>query len=305
MHFLKEKNKRMSTNPVVAIPPSYADNGELETKTTCKYLNYLETRNVPTVMTTTGTSQFNLLTVDEIHKFNANVVESFSGHKIIGMPALSTYSAVEFVKKAQSYVDNNTHFMALYPERYYSNETIKNYINSIREHTHSPFYVHAMVMRSGYGGNWNYSSEVLSDLFESGFILGIKEEHSDFKKSYDFLKELPKNMDIIVAGGSMRRHQYLYTAGANAFLSGIGNLFPEIELGYCQAIDASENITPYLELETKLFNVFIKNGWHQSLRIALDILKLTCTSDRMPWPKREKELTKKIKNVIKEIVNEK
>jgi len=295
----------MSTHFVVAIPPSYTDRGELETQTTSKYLDYLARNKTTTVMTTAGTSQFNLLTLDEIHEFNEAIVKSFCGNKIVGIPALSTHSAVEFVKKAGNYVDKTTHFMALYPDRYYDHTTIKNHISAIRESTDLPLYLHGMTMRSGYGGAWNFTSDVLCDLFEDQCLMGIKEEHTDFKKSYDFVSGLPKEMDIIVAGGSMRRHQYLHSAGANAFLSGVGNLFPEIELGYCNALDNLQDVNRFLDLETKLFNVFMKNGWHHSLRIALSVVELTCLFDRKPWPKRDDKLVDEIRTIIEEIGDEK
>ena len=45
----------------------------------------------------------------------------------------------------------------------------------------------------------------------------------------------------------------------------------------------------------------MKNGWHQSLRIALNVLKLTCKSDRAPWPLRDDELVEEIKLILKDL----
>ena len=299
----------MLTKTVVAIPPSYTKDGALEASTTKRYLNFLEKEKVSSVMTTAGTSQFNLLSVEEIHELNSIVAKTFLGNKILGIPALSTRHAVEFVQKAESeYTSESTNFIILYPERYYAPDVIKDHVREIRRHTTNPLYVHGMVMRSGYGGQWNYNSEILCDLFEEGHVIGLKEEHPDLKKSYDLIKHLPSDMDVIVAGGSMRRHQFLRSAGANAFLSGIGNLFPEVELGYCNALNnfsSLQEVDSFIELETKLFNVFMKNGWHQSLRIALCLLDMTCTYDRKPWPHREKKCIEQIGNIIKEILDEK
>jgi len=295
----------MPTNTIIAIPPSYTPTQGLETDTIISYLNYLNSRGATKVMTTAGTSQFNLLTVDEIHKLNSVVAHCFEHDKILGIPPLPTLEAVEFVKKAKEYTAGDTHLMALYPDRYYSDELIKQHMNALREHTERPLYLHGMFMRSGYGGMWNYKSNVMAELFEEGCIRGIKEEHQELKKSYDFIRGLPRALDIIVAGGSMRRHQYLHSAGANSFLAGIGNLFPEIEVGYCGAIDNLKPTQAYLDLEAKLFDVFMRNGWHQSLRIALNIMNLTCVRDRQPWPIRKESIVNEIQKVIKEIINEK
>ena len=288
----------MSTRTVVPIPPSYTREGDLETESTIRYLKYLHDNGIKTVMTTAGTSQFNLLTIEEIHKLNEVVVKHFPGRKIIGIPALSTRAAIEFVWKANQYVDQKTNLMALYPDRYYDDEIIKEHILSIRNRTSNPLYIHGMFMRAGRGGTWNYTSMLLNDLYEAGAIKGIKEEHSSLNESYNFVSELVEEMDVIVAGGSMRRHQFLRSAGANAFLAGIGNLFPEVELKYCQDPEHGQK---YLDLEKRLFSVFMKNGWHQSLRIALNVLKLTCKSDRAPWPLRDDELVEEIKLILKDL----
>ena len=74
----------------------------------------------------------------------------------------------------------------------------------------------------------------------------------------------------------MRRYEFLRSAGANAFLSGVGNLFPDVEQRY---IDRDIDLP--LQLEKKMFDVFMKYGWHKSLRIALDYLDLTCYNNRV------------------------
>ena len=295
----------MPTTTVIAIPPSYTPEEELETDTTINYLNYLSSRGVGRVMTTAGTSQFNLLSLEEIHSFNACLVDCFEGEKIIGIPPLSTKDSERFAVEAEKYLDDNSALMALYPDRYYGDDIVSEYLKNIREHTRKPIHVHGMVMRSGFGGSWNYQHDILSSLYEQEIVGGIKEEHSDFKKSYDFIKGLPSEMDVIVAGGSMRRHQYLRSAGANAFLAGIGNLFPEIELDYCKSIDNQEDTFKHLDLETKLFNVFMTNGWHQSLRAGLNIMNLTCIGNRSPWPPMSEDLRKQISKIISEVKNEK
>lgn len=279
---------------VIPIPPSYTEHETLCIPDTKKYLEYLESYQCPVVMTTAGTSQFNLLTEDEIAQLNQCVC-SYKYKSILGIPPVSQKAAIRFVKDHP--LPENCYYMALYPDRFYSDETIINYFKEIRQYLDRPMYVHGMFTRSGYGGVWDYTSDVLNKLFEDGIIFGIKEEHSALTASYNVLSLCHPNLDIIVAGGSMRRHQFLRSAGANAFLAGIGNLFPEIEKNYFNPdfTDAS------ISLETKLFRVFNKHGWHRSLRIGLSILGLGCNYDRMPYPERKKEIVTEIKNILQEI----
>ena len=276
------------------IPTSYKSDESICLEQTEKYLHYLSDNHVETVMTTAGTSQFNLLSNYEIQLLN-ECVDAYTNKAILGIPPLNTYDAVKFVKENK--ISLNSCYMALYPDRFYSKEAVVDYFSRIREYTESPLYVHSMFMRDGRGGIWNYTAEVLNDLFENGIIAGIKEEHTVLSESYNVLSQCPNELDIIVAGGSMRRHQFLRSAGANSYLAGIGSLFPKVEIDY----NMSEEIDKCLQKETKLFNVFNKHGWHRSLRAGLSELGLCCHFDRSPYPVREDYFLEEIRNIIKEL----
>ena len=71
----------MLRRTVVGIPASYSEDQSLETESTIRYLSYLEDEGVHTVMSTAGTSHFNLLNIDEIHALNKVVSNSFKGNK--------------------------------------------------------------------------------------------------------------------------------------------------------------------------------------------------------------------------------
>jgi len=296
----KNKCKHKS---VIAIPPSYYKNECLDVQGVLKYIHYLVECGATTLMTTAGTSQFNLLTTNEIHIFN-KVVATAKCSKIFGIPPISSNESVKFVRRAKEYI-GKSNLMVLYPDRFYDYGSIYSHIAKIREASLYPVYLHAMPMRKGTGGEWNFTSDIISSLFEKKLICGIKEEHSNLQESYNFIRNLPPNLDVIVAGGSMRRHQFLKTAGANSFLSGIGNLFPQIEINYCNEIDSGRFGDSQIALESKLFDVFLKYGWHPSLRVALAHLGLLSHYNRNPWPKLSGAAIDEIKNVISEVVNEK
>lgn len=285
---------------VVAIPPSYNQDQSLELYSTANYLKHLEDNGVSCVMTTAGTSQFNFLSSSEIHQFNECVCNNFSGEKIIGIPPVSSFQAADFADHAsQFYLDSNSRLMALYPDRFYDQETLIAYVESICDVTGSGIYLHAQKMRSGISGEWNYTADILNRMCLNGDLVGIKEEHSSLQQSYDFVNHLNYNLDVIVAGGSMRRFQFLEPAGANAFLSGIGNLFPNIENRFFDADDKERK--EILNKESRFFDVFMKIGWHRSLREALKIMNLTCLNDRNPWPECSMSTNKELTQIIEGI----
>ena len=49
-------------------------------------------------MTTAGTSQFNLLDINEIHRLNKCVAENFNKNNILGIPPLSNIHVQSFVE---------------------------------------------------------------------------------------------------------------------------------------------------------------------------------------------------------------
>lgn len=294
---------RQMNNVVTAIPPSYDERERLETGTTESYLKYLESNGATHVMTTAGTSQFNLLDESEIHLLNETVA-SFSGYKILGVPPVSLKHAISFVTQSRKcgYVDDKSRLMALYPDRFYNYQTLSDYIKAISNACGQPVYVHAQKMRHAVAGDWNYEADVVNRLYEDGYLCGIKEEHSSLEMAYNFIKCLLPSMHIIVAGGSMRRYQFLESAGANSLLSGIGNIAPYLEYQFIN----SHNIEKRLELlkvEAGIFAVFMQLGWHRSLREALRVKRLTCLHNRQPWPSPTDDFTQKISMALTSLVN--
>jgi len=282
------------TNFVIPIPPSYDLDGALDVNVIETYLGYLAENNVKTVMTTAGTSQFNMLNKAEIIELNEILLSSNVPNKIIGMPPEPTSASIRFAKQFKS-----SKVMVLYPDRFYDKESIVKHCSVIRDAVGGPLYLHAMFMRKGTGGQWNYTADVLNELFEKQIIIGVKEEHSNLQEAYNVIRQLPATMHVIVAGGSMRRHQFLRSAGADSFLSGIGNFFPEIEQAYCDGYEAQT-----IEFESQMFDVFTKYGWHPSLRVGLSKLGLCCYYDREPWPKRTKPMEEEIYKILRNIKHE-
>lgn len=288
----------MTKSPVVPIPSSFSKDDNLETESTKKYLNFLFESGIECIMSTAGTSSFNLLNIEEIHHFNNVLSKSHIKHKILGIPPLSLKETIKFIDFAnKNYVNDTCNLMAFYPDRWYDNDTIKSYFAALSKKLEKAIYIHCMPMRSHVKPIVDYDYQLINRLFKDKILAGIKEEHSNLSASYNFVSKLDNNIDVIVAGGSMRRHQYLKSAGANRFLAGLGNIFPKIEINY----QNNKKQDLCLKQETALFDVFMNIGWHKSLREALRQQGHTCFFDRQPWPKVNNEEKNQIFNVLKQI----
>jgi len=287
--------------PVVAIPPAYNEYEQLEILSTLEYLRYLYRHGARCIMSTAGTSQFNLLNPKEIIKFNVALMQ-FQGTKILGIPPLASRDVDVFLDGIKdTYNKEDCNFIALYPDRYYSDVCIEDYVKRICDKLQHSIYLHTQKMRSGRGGDWNYNSDFVNNLYDEDLITGIKEEHPNLQESYNFIRGLYSGIQVIVAGGSMRRFSFLESAGADTFLSGIGNFYPWVENSF-RAAKKNKKKKMFLELEARFFDVFMKHGWHSSLRAGLKSKRLTCHYDRQPWPSLH-DGYQEIKDILSEIEN--
>lgn len=272
--------------PVYPLVPSYRDNEDLDTESTEKYIRYLEQSGAKVIMTTAGTTQFNLLSNEEIRTLNKLTASTFGKYKILGLPSLSTRESLKETERlnAEDYPD--TALMLLFPDRFYHNSEIKDWAYAVADTSKYPVYLHGMFMRKGTGGMYNYTADLYNELAAHPNIMGTKEETSDLAQAFNVLSQIKdSNFHSIVAGGSLRRFFFLYPAGAKTFLSGIGSIFPEIEEKFAQAfanadIETCKKIIQ--EYETPLFNTFKNIGWHPALREALRI-KGFCQNNRRPF----------------------
>lgn len=257
------------SKPVYAIPPSFKDD-QLDCDSVSKYLKYLEDNKATRVLTTAGTSQFNLLSLDEIFQLNKCLVDNFTQEKILGLPALSLKHLKIEIEKLNQLKSPNTKLLILFPERYYSDNQILEFFDAVCAFSLYPIYLHGNPLRKGMGGTYEYTNNLLETLSRIDNFEGIKEEYSSLDLSIKSIQDL--DLDIIVAGGSMRRFWTLSPFGATSFLTGVGNFNPTHSEEFYQAFTNGEYgkcMDIIQNIETPLFNTFMKVGWHAAMRTAL------------------------------------
>jgi dihydrodipicolinate synthase/N-acetylneuraminate lyase len=194
--------------------------------------------------------------------------------------------------------------MLLYPDRFYIEENVCEFFESCADHSTNPIYIHGMWMRKGNGGTWDFTASVINRLSKHPNILGMKEETSSIDLAYKILQEVTDDFDIIVAGGSMRRHWHLSNAKKDiSFLSGVGSIFPEYACTYCNEYNSMNLIEAKKVMnnfEKPLFNVFMEIGWHASLRYALSEMGYI-KENRLPFIEINNEQKDKINTIISEL----
>lgn len=286
-------------SPVFPIPPAFKEDESLDHFLITKYIKFLEENDATCLMTTAGTSGYDILSIVEILEFNKNIILKTSENTkiIVGVPAYNLRHAKGFVETLESSLEQrniseqkqeNIFYMFLFPERYYNDDQVVDYFQECAEFADSfgrRCLFHGKPMISARGGEKvNFNAQLINQIASMPNMIGMKEETSTVEEAAKIVADIEANFDIIVAGGSMSRFEKLKSVGATSFLTGIGSLYPTIPLEYFKLKNKSETVF-YLEQEKEFFSIFMNIGWHLALRTALYSIRYKNPFTRKPFPR--------------------
>jgi 4-hydroxy-tetrahydrodipicolinate synthase len=299
------KNCKEVKGTVIPLPTPFTKDGEVDYKTMHSYVEFLVANGIKNVMTTVGTSRFNLLTDEEVFKLNETVVNAAAGKAvtIVANPTVgSVKRTIEFGKHAEKI--GADFFLAYYPERYYGEQNIYDYFHAITKEVSTPILLHEMPMRNGFGaGTVQYSIPLLEQLLALPTIAGFKEEALDNEYSNKILTTFEDKAVIIGAGGGMSRYLLRdYDLGSKAFLGGIGNFIPSLENDFYNAITSGDKAKAEKivnEIELPYFQKVVPFGWHPSLKAAIALKGLMQPYERAPMIEIKGEQLEQLTAVMK------
>jgi len=274
--------------PVIPIPVPFKNDTSIDLKALENYIDFLSQFNLGGLMTTAGTTTFNLLSKQEIFTINETVCRVANGRvpTIVGNSSYGDInSSIEFTLHAKEI--GADYCIIYYPDRYYGDDSIYDFFKTISKSVSQPLLIHEMPMRNGLGkGSVQYSMKLLEKLFKIDMIRGIKEESLDTFYSNEIVKVFSSKVEIIGAGGGMSRFLSRdYNLGSKAFLGGIGNFNPQLEIEFYSLItnnkfdDAKHLVATK---EAPLFDKVIPFGWHPSLKAMLSIKGFMNNINRKP-----------------------
>ena len=178
--------------------------------------------------------------------------------------------------------------LAVYPERYYSDDDVYGYFKDVADSCSIGVLIHLMPIRpgrSGMGTQVHYSLSLADRIVDVENVIGIKEESHDEGLSYRYNRELGHKVVIIGGAGGMRAYLTAYQWGQPAYLVGIGNFVPEIELAFYAALGKGDYETArriVFEKEEPFFEAAVKVGWHPALKEGLEAKGLMKAWERKP-----------------------
>lgn len=293
------------SGPVIPLPTPFTADHSVDYDAMFSYVQFLVNNGIKNVMTTVGTSRFNLLTKDEVKKLNETVVKAAKGKAItiVANPTVGgTPEAVEFAKHSEAIGADL--FLAYYPERFYGDDNTYKFFKTLNDNSSIGILLHEMPMRNGFGGGTvQYSLDLLDRLLDLPNVVGVKEEALDHEYSNKVVARIKDRAVVIGAGGGMSRYLLRdHQLGAKAFLGGLGNFVPQLELEFFEAITSgnkqrAEQIVN--EIELPYFGKVVPMGWHPSLKAALALKGLMPAYERPPMPEIHGDNLVILKDVMK------
>lgn len=297
----KDFYSRLSGPVCPILTPFSKDGSRVDHEALAKYVDFLAASGIPAVMTTVGTSRFNLLSDNEIKEVNETVAKAADGRCLVilaGPMTGHTTSNIEFAQHAGA--QGADAFIAFYPERYYGDEPLYQFFETLTQSTDIGVMIHEMPMRSGYGGSQQYPINLLKRLAELPNIYGLKEECMDASYAYILHRALEDDLAIIGAG-SMRLFMRDYHAGGRAYLVGIGSFFPRVAKAFYEAVitdDMGRAHSIVRTYEEPYFDLAVSLGWHVALKETLNILGLMPAWERDPLPRLTLDQRKRLKEKV-------
>lgn len=296
------------TGPVIPIPVPFKQDESVDLESLDQYIRFLAEHGIKNVMTTVGTSRYNLLTAEEIIEVNKTVAKAAKEkgiNSIVANPPIgSTQTAVMFGQEAEKV--GADYYLLYFPERHYGDANTLQFFETVAAAISIPILIHEMPRRNGLGGGTiQYSMDLLDKLLQIENIVGFKEEALDADYSNGIVITFHERAEIIGAGGGMSRYlKRDFDLGSSAFLGGIGNFYPELELEFYQAITGgnrarAEEIVN--EIELPFFQTVVPFGWHPSLKTALAHCQLMPQYERSPMITLNDEQTKTIQQAVDKI----
>jgi dihydrodipicolinate synthase/N-acetylneuraminate lyase len=294
---------------VVPVLAMFKESGSLDEQAIADYVEFLIDSGVDTLMCTVGTSRYDVLTAPEMMLVNRIVAQTANGRAtvIVTTPSTGpTDQAVDFAKAASR--DGAEAIIAVYPDRYYGDEPIARFFQEVGQSADIGVMIHEMPVRAGRAfeaPSVQYSTPLVERILGFPKMVGLKEESGDPEVIRQLNEAFANRYAVIGGRGGMAAHLDARRHGQAAYLAGIGNFAPAVELKFARLAaagrneDALEIIESY---EKPFFDIAVNLGWHPALREAMAMADLCPPFERQPMMRLVPEDRRKLEAITEKIV---
>lgn len=305
--------KNRIKGPVFSIITPFKNNGkDIDFGSLEDYIQYLYDNGAKIFYAMAFNTRYLLMNEEEIFKVNECVIrkiKSFNDKNtiiIVGDPLdCSTETSIKFAQHAK---DLGADMISLIYRAYlFFDDHVFNHYNTIANSVDIPILIHEMPFMKGIPahqtGNW--SLELLDRLANIPNVIAVKEDAKLDDYTKDIVDKISDRVAIVVSGNGMQQWSKV-SEKCQAWLSGIGNLLPKVELDYYQyhLNNNKEKCNEIIENIEKPF-FFIKDNysWHLGIKSAMEHLNIMSKQERMPYQELDEEKHKHVGVIVNKIKN--
>jgi len=297
--------------PVFSIITPFKNNGkDIDYESLENYIQYMYDNGAKIFYAMAFNTRYLLMSEDEIYKVNECVIKKIKGFNdketitIVGDPLdCSTETSIKFAQHAN---DHGADMISLIYRAYlFFDDHVFNHYNTIANAVDIPILVHEMPFMKGIprhqDGNW--SIDLLDRLADIPNVLAVKEDAKLDDYTKDIVDKISDRVAIVVSGNGLQQWSKV-SEKCQAWLSGIGNLFPKVEMDYYQyhLNNDQEKCNEIIEnIEKPFFFVKDNYSWHLGIKSAMEHLNIMSKQERMPYQELDEEKHKHIGEIVEQI----
>ena len=218
-----------------------------------------------------------------------------------------TDQAIDFARAASQ--DGADAIIAVYPDRYYGDEPIAGFFEELGHSADIGVMIHEMPIRAGRAfeaPSVQYSGALVERILGYPNMVGLKEESGNSEVIEQLNNAFANRFAVIGGRGGMAAHLGARAHGQVAYLAGIGNFAPAVELKFARLVAAgrSDEARDIVDnYEKPFFDIAVNLGWHPALREAMAMAGLCPPFERQPMMRLEPEARRKLEAITTKIVS--
>ena len=307
--YIKEKIR----GPVYSIITPFKNNGkDIDYNSLENYIQYMYDNGAKIFYAMAFNTRYLLMSEEEILKVNECVIKKVKGFNdndtiiIVGDPLdCSTDTSIKFARHA---MEHGADIISLIYRAYlFYDDHVYNHYKTIADSVDIPILIHEMPFMKGIpdlqDGNW--SIDLLDKLADIPNVIAMKEDTKDDEYTKNVVNKICDRVSIIVSGNGLQSWIPV-SEKCQAWLTGIGNLFPKVELDFYKAHKENnqKKCNEIVELIEKPF-FFVKDNysWHLGVKSAMEHLGIMSRQERMPYQELDDEKHKHVCEIVENIKN--
>ena len=278
----------------------------------CSYIQYLYDNGVKLFYAMAFNTRYLLMSEEEILKVNEIVIKKVKSFEdpetlvIVGDPLdCSTETSIQFAEHAKSHGADL--ISLIYRAYLFEEKHVYDHYKTISDRVDIPILIHEMPFMKGIpkhqDGNWSIA--LLDQLADIPNVVAMKEDAKVDDYTKQVVETISDRVAIVVSGNGLQQWSKVGDK-CQAWLSGIGNLFPSVETNYYKHYkngDVEKCLEIVERIEKPFFHVKDNYSWHLGIKSALEHIGVMQKDERMPYQPLDEEKHAHVGQIVQDIQN--